>query len=222
MEIVFFAVLAGYLFFRLWGVLGTHSGPEKDSERKNTIFSQPIPTSSMEDAIVSLRKKARRPVLVDADTADQDDTRKDILALQNLDESFDSPVFLRNATSAFTMIIQAYATANHRTLKKLLSPDVYEQFATAIESREKNNLRQETEIEDVHAEIHKVDVKNKKARVTVLFKSQQRVITINEEGHSFDNPARFSVPMTDYWTFEKPIGSDSKSWLLVETRTENA
>jgi predicted lipid-binding transport protein (Tim44 family) len=216
MEIIVFAILSLYLFFRLWSVLGTRTGHEK----KMDPFKGGEEIVS-DDNVVVFSKRASKSV-----QTEQSDfsslVASQINRLMKLDKGFDPAAFLRGAQSAFLSIIRAFAEANHLTLKNLLSQSVYEQFAAALEDRERKGLRQETEIEDISAEILNIDLLEDKAQITVRFKSQQMMATFNESGESFDNPARLHVPMIDVWTFEKQFNSKSSIWVLVRTRTDAA
>ncbi|NBT85496.1 MAG: hypothetical protein EBT45_03200 [Alphaproteobacteria bacterium] len=215
MEVIVFAILALYLFFRLWGVLGARTGYEKKVDPFKEV------KATEEGNIVVMPKRPNSPRQVEQ-TEFPSPVASQVNRLMEIDNHFDPSVFMRNAQSAFISIIKAFTEANHMTLKKLLSPSVYEQFATAIEEREKKNLRQETEIEDLHAEILNIDILDDRAQITVCFVSQQMMATINQENQSFDNPARLQIPMRDIWTFERFFGSTSPIWLLIRTRTENS
>src|SRR5205085_4986063 len=51
------------------------------------------------------------------------------------DPSFDPAHFLTGARAAYEMIVTAYAQGDRRTLKNLLSKEVYDGFETAIKER---------------------------------------------------------------------------------------
>lgn len=212
MDIIIFAILAAFLFFRLWSVLGTRTGNEKQVDFLGE-------SQKAGDNIIVLAKRD--------ETAQEDATlyssaiRGQIHQIQDQDPSFDPQIFLNASKSAFTAIIMAYAYANHQKLKNLLSAQVYEQFSAAIEKRQNDNLRQETEIEHVEAEYFSLDVSDGTAQICVRFRSTQMIATVNEAGESFDNPSRLKVPMVDLWTFERPIRSDKPTWKLVRTQVED-
>ncbi len=216
MEVIVFAILALYLFFRLWGVLGTRTGHEKRVDP----FKEREDKDKDEGNVIVMPKRSTMPRQVEQEDFSSS-VASQINRLMEIDKRFDPSIFMKNAQAAFMSIIKAFTEANHMTLKKLLSTTVYEQFATAIEDREKKNLRQETEVEDLHAEILNIDILDDRAQITVCFTSQQMVATINQENQSFDNPARLQVPMRDIWTFERFFGSESPAWLLIRTRSEN-
>ena len=54
------------------------------------------------------------------------------------DPTFDAKHFVAGARQAYEMIVTAYAEGDRRSLRNLLSKDVYEGFETAIRERETN------------------------------------------------------------------------------------
>ncbi len=211
MDIIIFAILAAFLFFRLWGVLGTRTGNEKQTD----FLNQP---KKEEDNVIVL---AKRPEVASEAELYSSAVRGQIHQIQDQDPNFNPDSFLKASQSAFSAIIMAYTQANHQKLKKLLSPQVYEQFAAAIEARQQENLRQETEIDDVQAEYVSLDIVEGVASITVRFRSHQMIATVNDQGESFDNPSRLKTPMVDLWTFERSIQSKDPTWKLVRTQVED-
>src|ERR1700690_2065151 len=58
-------------------------------------------------------------------------------AIVAADANFDHKHFLTGARAAYEMIVNAFAEGDRRTLKNLLSREVYDGFETAITEREK-------------------------------------------------------------------------------------
>ena len=58
-------------------------------------------------------------------------------AIAAADGSFDAQHFVAGARAAYEMIVNAYAEGDRRTLKSLLSREVYDGFEAAIGEREK-------------------------------------------------------------------------------------
>src|SRR5262249_62068267 len=56
-------------------------------------------------------------------------------AVAREDKTFDAKHFVAGARAAYEMIVLAYAEGDRRTLKNLLSRDVYEAFEAAIRDR---------------------------------------------------------------------------------------
>src|SRR5215475_15349062 len=60
------------------------------------------------------------------------------------DSSFDPRHFISGARGAYEMIVLAFANGDRRSLRDLLSSEVYESFDSAIKDREKNEQKTET------------------------------------------------------------------------------
>ncbi len=210
MEIIFFAVLAGYLFFRLWSVLGTRTGQEKPLDSfRNSFFEQ-----TEKDNIIIMPKKSQQASFIEEKESILTGQLNELKALM---PDFETRSFELTAGKAFTLIIKAYSQNNTKILKELLDKFVYQQFCTAIKDRADKNLRQEIEIDTVQAEITTAEIVNNKAQITVRFKSEQVLVTFDQNNQIIDNPARFKTSVSDIWTFEKPLKSLNPTWLLVRT-----
>ncbi len=62
------------------------------------------------------------------------------------DSSFDPRHFVSGARSAYEMIVLAFANGDRRSLKDLLSSEVYDSFDAAIKERERQELKTETRL----------------------------------------------------------------------------
>ncbi len=65
-------------------------------------------------------------------------------AIAREDKSFDAKHFVGGARAAYEMIVTAYAEGDRRTLKNLLSREVYDGFEAAIRERETKGEKAET------------------------------------------------------------------------------
>src|SRR4029453_8120826 len=92
--------------------------------------------------VVSLPKK-RAPgtedetyKAIDAAAKPGTDLNKGMRAIKDADPSFDPKTFADGAKMAYEMIVMAYADGDRKTLKNLLSREVYDGFVSAISERE--------------------------------------------------------------------------------------
>ena len=118
---------------------------------------------------------------------------------------FDHKSFLEGAKKAFEIIITAFNNGDKKTLKSLVSKDVYTAFVSAIDSSSNNPNSQfyslvVDSIEDAKAE-------NGKITISVKFISEQMI----------DNKEDSIVKNQDVWVFEKLIKSSSPAWILIST-----
>ena len=138
--------------------------------------------------------------------------------IAKVEPGFDARGFLEGAKMAYEMIVTAFAQGDRKTLKNLLSRDVYEGFERAIGEREKRSEKAETTFVSIDkAEIVGIEVRNQVAHMMVRFVSQLITATRNAEGAVVDGSPEAVVEVTDVWTFARPIGSRDPNWQLVAT-----
>jgi predicted lipid-binding transport protein (Tim44 family) len=136
------------------------------------------------------------------------------------DPSFDPKSFIAGARAAYEMIVTAYAQGDRRSLKNLLSKDVYDGFETAIKDRESRGEKAETRFVSIDkADITGADVKGKTAQVTVRFVSQLVSVTRDKDGNVIDGSPDKVTDVTDVWTFARDLSSRDPNWKLVATET---
>jgi predicted lipid-binding transport protein (Tim44 family) len=119
---------------------------------------------------------------------------------------------------AYEMIVTAFAQGDRKTLKGLLSRDVYDGFERAIADREKRGEKAETTFVSIDkAEIENVEVKGRIAQVTIRFLSKLITATRAADGTVIDGSPETVVDVTDVWTFARPLGTRDPNWQLVAT-----
>jgi predicted lipid-binding transport protein (Tim44 family) len=119
---------------------------------------------------------------------------------------------------AYEMIVTAFAQGDRKTLKPLLSKDVYEGFAEAIAEREKAEETVETQIVGIDkADITAAGVHGRRASITVKFQSQMITVRRNSDGEVIDGDERAIQPITDVWTFDRDVTARDPNWRLVAT-----
>lgn len=218
-----------FLAFRLRSVLGTRTGNEKRLDPftpKDNRTEKP----AADDSVVMF--PGRRPVNDKAsDRGDEDEkpiwtgyaeegssVARGIENIASADPTFTPKSFIEGARVAYEMIVTAFAEGDKKTLKPLLSRDVFDGFAEAIDNRQK--LGQTLELRFVGlnaAQIVGAEMAGTRANVTVKFASDQITATRNPDGTVADGDAQRVVEVTDVWTFERDTKSRDPNWKLVAT-----
>ncbi|MES2608129.1 MAG: Tim44/TimA family putative adaptor protein [Pseudomonadota bacterium] len=219
MEIILLAALSAFVFYRLWTVLGTRTGEEKTRDWPTAAKVETSQIIESDNVIVLPNRKTRPSEVVTEPTRSFDSV---LTQIKENDSTFNEETFLRGCSRAFETIVMAYANADHTQLKKLLSKEVYSKFADAIDTRQQNDQQMEAQIDFVEAEIVDAKLTKTSASITVQFKSEQMLATVNADGASFDNPARLKTNVVDVWTFKRTFSSTSNIWLLVKTESKHA
>lgn len=227
---IIFLVLAVVIFWRLRSVLGRRTGSERQpfdpyrreqaSDASEKVISLP-PRREME---APAQQPARGSV--DIETLVKSVTEPDtalggrLTALIQADPSFEPKAFLDGAKVAYEMVVTAFAEGDRRSLRQLLSREVYDGFVAAISEREQRNETIEFKFVGIDkAEITDVSVRSGSGQVTVRFVSELISATRDKDGNVVDgDPAKVSE-VTDLWTFARDINARDPNWKLVATES---
>ena len=200
-QIVLFAVIAAFVLFQLYNVLGKKVGRQPEDD----VRAQPVPATPV---------PGQPPVKpVDGHT---------LAAIQGLkarDPGFDPHRFLDGAKTAHETIVQAYASGDREALKPLLAAPVMASFETGIAARE---TRGETErVEFVHpprADLELATVDGDKAIAKVRFLAELRS-TSSAEGREDVVEERRTA---EIWTFQRPLTAQDPNWVLARVEPATA
>ena len=225
---IIFLALAVFIFLRLRNVLGQRTGSERppyDRAARNIVQGAPdsnvvpIPGTVIDQTPMAPPAEVTPPTdrwkgIADPGTALAQGL--DTIAAQ--DSSFDPRHFLSGARSAYEMIVLAFANGDRRSLKDLLSSEVYESFEAAIKDRERQERKMETRFVSVDkAEIVGAEARDRAAQLTVRFVSQMISVTRDKAGAIVDGNPDKVADITDVWTFAREPTTRDPNWKLVGT-----
>jgi predicted lipid-binding transport protein (Tim44 family) len=143
-------------------------------------------------------------------------------AIVTQEANFDPRSFLEGAKSAYEMIVTDFAEGNRKSLKGLLSKDVFEGFDQAITEREKRGeVSQSTFVSIDKAEFVTAEVKGRNAQLTLRFASKLITAVRDAKGTVIDGNPDVVTDVTDVWTFARQLGARDPNWLLVATEAGN-
>ncbi len=220
MDILIFAMIAGFLVYRLRSVLGRRHGEER--QRPNP-FAIDRSGAVQPDNVVSLADRGRPVPDSGSGLPDQPFSLAAGLAqIKAADPGFDEKSFIQGARSAFSMIVESYARGDTAVLRPLLSDGVYDSFSAEIRRRIAAGEMHETSIERIkEADLLEARVDGRMAQITVKFVSEQVIVTRAADGSVLDGDPDRLLEIVDIWTFARSPRARDPNWLLVETRTPN-
>lgn len=221
-DIVFFALVAGFLILRLRSVLGRRTGNENRERWSPRLPRQTGPAPAGERGVPNDNVTpfpGREPTKPAAGAALGGSPLDAALTQIRLaDSNFEPNGFIEGAKSAFEMIVTAFAQGDTATLRPLLADDVYDNFAAAIRGRQDAKQTLETTLIGIKsAEIIEARMEGRTAFVTVKFVSEQVNVTRNAAGEVVDGDANRVTILTDVWTFARNTRSTDPNWALVQT-----
>lgn len=221
-DIIFFAMVAAFIAFRLRSVLGRRTGSERRRTNPFLTGEQKKADAQSGDNVVKLPDRHASQHGEEAGFGDIQDAglKKGLTEIRLADPHFDLDGFLQGAQAAFGMIIDAFANGDKQTLRPLLADSVYGSFAAAIDGREAAGERLTTEIVSMRScEIADAMMDGPYAKLTVRFVTEQINATRDAEGTVVDGDASQIAEVIDLWTFARDTRTDDPNWQLVETRT---
>lgn len=221
-DLIVLAMVAGFIVLRLFSVLGRRTGHEPGRDgpapRPRPIGDGPADRAS--DNVVRIpMPRPRRGA--DIEPAYQGTPYEaGLVKIKAADPSFAVDQFLSGASSAFEMIVQAYAKKDTDTLKPLLSAEVYSGFAAAIQEREERGETLETELVVMKpAKLKSIEVDGPRAQIAVRFQTEQVNTIRNAQGEIVEGDKDHVDSVTDIWTFARDLNSRDPNWTLTATRS---
>lgn len=196
LDIIFFAALAIFLGYRLWGLLGTHDA-ERPVRRRQ---------SQEDDFVMPIRPRSR--------ASSPKQSKESETVVSNNDEPF-----LKGAAAAFQKIVEAYAEGNISALRKLLEGPLLETFEDSIEKRTRSKKILEVDVDRI-VSMEILDQWEEKTHMykTVRFVSLQYLVTRDGKGKILAGDPDRHTEVTDIWTFSRLRTSSNPNWRLVATQ----
>ena len=217
-DIILFAMIAAFLVLRLRSVLGRRDGHEGGQRNP---FARPQPAEKPDNNVVHLPDNSDESLADDA-AAETPETVLDarIAEIRQIDPHFDPEELLVGARVAFEMILGAFASGERKTLKPLVSSEVYGNFTRAMDEREGSGQELEETLVGIKAsEIVEAYMADAMANVTVKFISDQVHAVRDGDGETIEGDPNTIIEVTDFWTFGRDPKSRDPNWTLIATRS---
>jgi predicted lipid-binding transport protein (Tim44 family) len=226
---ILFLVLAVFILLRLRSVLGTRTGSERPPYARVSALDAKPAAKTNGDNVVALPGRAPepdRPVPAVEPAPDrwtgitEPDTplAHQLDAVVAADPTFEPRHFLTGAKAAYEMIVNAFAQGDQKTLKQLLSPDVFDNFSSVIEERERRGETVQSSFVSIDkADIVGAEFANRTAQITVRFVSKLISATRDRSGKIIDGNPEKVTDVTDVWTFARDTSTRDPNWKLIAT-----
>jgi predicted lipid-binding transport protein (Tim44 family) len=225
---IIFLVIAVVIFLRLRSVLGRRTGHERPpfdpySRREslpNAGNGKVIDMPRRQAGAVTPETAAAASAKIKSIAPEGSPLNEGLSAIVGADPEFDPKEFLGGAKSAYEMIVTAFAEGDRKTLRQLLSREVYEGFVGAITQREERGETIEFKFVGIDkAEITGGSLKGTTAQVTVRFLSKLVSATHDKNDAVIDGDPLKVGDVTDIWTFARDTTSRDPNWKLVATES---
>lgn len=223
---LFFLVAAVLIFLQLRSVLGRRTGHEKPPADPFTARQSSRMPSADDEKVVTLPKREpvddeQRFAEVDAISPVGTPLNNGLRDLLKVDPTFRPKEFINGARMAYEMIVMAFADGDRKTLKGLLSKEVYDGFEAAIAEREaRGEVVKSTFVGIDRAEFVHASVRNQEEQITLKIVSQLISATYDRANTLIDGDAELVADVIDVWTFARDVRSRDPNWKLIATESE--
>ena len=192
---LFFLIVAALIFLNLRSVLGKRTGTEKPpfdpySRDQRTMDSQSQTADDGKVITLPRRDQQQAPMepvsryqAIDDFVPAGTDLNDKLRRVHDVDPTFEPRQFVDGAKVAYEMIVQGFAEGDRKSLKTLLSNEVYQGFDQAISAREKAGQKVKSTFVGIEkADITDARLDGSEVTVTMRIVSQLISATYDAEG----------------------------------------
>ncbi|QKX02340.1 Tim44/TimA family putative adaptor protein [Wolbachia endosymbiont of Dirofilaria (Dirofilaria) immitis] len=199
-ELVVYALLAAFIFSRLYNSLGKLTNPNlrKLTNVLDVGKSNEDITENIEDYINSNNKSLIKAAY------------KQIL---QKNKDFSISYFMEGSSIAFELIIKYFNQGNLSQLKPLLDKGLYNNFAEKIRHRQETH--ESIIVSIISQKILEIKLVKNVVFIAVYFLSEQINFVKDDKGNIISGSTSTINKVEDIWQFKKNINSSDPSWLLV-------
>ena len=222
--------IALLIFWRLRSILGSRTGHERPPFDPFSAGSKGEAQASPETAGGNVLRLPREdgPAAAKAEppppvwtgyAAEGSPLATAIARLADADPGFAPKTFVDGARIAYETIVDGFAKGDKAALKPLLSREVFDSFAAAIDARAAAGQTVESRFVGIDkADLAGIEQDGRRATITVKFVSEIIAATRAKDGSVVDGDPEQIREITDIWTFERDIASRDPNWKLVSTQ----
>lgn len=233
---LFFLIVAALIFLNLRSVLGKRTGSEKpplDPYSRDQRDQRPVDSQSQgpdDGKVITLPRRDQQQAPMEASNRYQviddfvpsgTDLNDKLRRVYDVDPTFEPRQFVDGAKVAYEMIVQGFAEGDRKSLKTLLSNEVYQGFDQAISQREKAGQKVKSTFVGIEkAEISDARLDGSEVTITMRIVSQLISATYDAAGEVVEGNADSVAEVVDSWSFARDTRSRDPNWKLVQTQAE--
>ncbi len=199
-ELVIYALLAAFIFSRLYNSLG------RSANLNLKILTSVLDVSrSREDVVENIEGYI--------DSSDKNSIKVTYEQILKKNKDFSISHFIEGSSIAFELIIKYFNQGNLSQLESLLDKDLYNNFAKKIKHRKE--MHESIIVSIVSQKILEIKLIKNVVFIAVYFLSEQINFVKNNKGDIISGSTSTINKVEDVWQFKKNVNSSDSSWLLV-------
>ncbi|NUX01441.1 Tim44/TimA family putative adaptor protein [Wolbachia endosymbiont of Madathamugadia hiepei] len=206
-ELVIYALLAAFVFSRLYNSLGKSTNLNLKKLTSALDISQ-----SREDVVENIEDYI--------DSNDKNSIKATYEQILQKNKDFSVSHFMEGSSIAFELIIKYFNQGNLSQLKPLLDKDLYNNFAEKI--RYRKEIQESIIVSIVSQKILEIKLVKNVVFIAVYFLSEQINSVKNDKGEVISGSTSTINQVEDVWQFKKNITSSNPSWLLTSINYKKA
>lgn len=219
-DFIVLALIAAFILYRLYIVLGKKNGNEGVGSASNTARSA---EGAETESVIAVIRERKAPVSRPEPAIKEPEIKDAIIlgkieGIKKIDPAFSPGKFLAGARMAYEMIIKAFSDGDRETLKNLTSEEIYKDFSKTLDEAAKENKKYVTTLVSLGpSNIINVDLKNSKASIEVNFESEQVHLTRDKDNNIIEGSPSQVAKISESWVFERDLRENNPNWLVVAT-----
>lgn len=216
-DIIVFGAIAAFVLLRYRAMLGEQHGKDFEERRQ-----KPREPETEYDRIIQLPQRDAQarptPVTITPTKEYPEPLGSQFSLMKTIDRQFDPETFAEGAKAAFEMVIEAFNDADRKTLRELLSKEIYKNFDAVLKEREASDTHPHTTLVAIlSAEPTKASLRGNVATIEMKFVSEQIQVTKNAAKEVIDGNSSQVENVEDIWTFERNLASGNPAWVITQT-----
>jgi len=218
-EIIILAMIAAFLGYRLYSVLGRRAEHEEESVPNRfegpDNQSDATPGQAQSNQVNTSNAANSRPVHLEGVMPA---VERGVREIASADNRFELGTFMEGARAAYEMVLEAFWDGDRDTLRELCDDDVYAGFDAAITARDEAGETMDNSLIRIEeTRIHSASLEGRLARISVLFVADIAAVTRDKDGNVVAGSLDDAIESRDVWTFTRNVKSSDLNWVLDET-----
>ena len=210
MDIIFLAIVALWLIFKLFSIIG------QDLDGNTEAFKG---MAAKEPAKEETEAESAQETVIDVTPTVQSAKVTGIVKkIKAIDSDFDENQFLQGTIFCFKTVLEAFSNGDKKSLKDLLLPKIYKVFAAEIDTRADRKYHAVKQVVSIiESRIDAVNCKATTIEVAVCFVSDQIDVLYDGQNRVISGHPKDIVRLKDRWVFNRSLKSKKSNWYLKDT-----
>jgi predicted lipid-binding transport protein (Tim44 family) len=211
MELTIYAIIAFFIFSRLYNAFGKSNQVTKKYIKLNTVQVE-TKIDNLQDNVQEEEEDKFKYVSSENITSILDVVQK----IKLKEPKFSTDKFIEGAEKAFEIVLSSYSKGDLKTIKPLLSKSLFDNLSAKVEKYKNNGETLENTLISIETKkLIKLELLNSVIHANVKFVSEQINILKDKEGKVISGNSATEM-IEDILEFKRTAGSSSPKWILSD------